>query len=283
MTSASPEPTDRRASELAPVEVRREGAVATIAFNRPEAMNSLDAATRRALLTALEEVGADPEVRAVVLTGSGRSFSAGHDLLEHLAALAPDRDGARQPMEEVWAVVPQEYNPLAEAVAGLDKPVIAAVNGVAAGAGASLAFLADLRILSASAGFNLAFAGIALSCDTGSSWSLPRLVGPTRALELLFHPRTISAEESREYGLATEVVPDEEFTAHVSAVAAKLAAGPTLAFAAIRQSVAHAASRSLSESLQFEAQQMARTGASDDHLAAVDAFVAKERPHFTGR
>lgn len=278
--------TDPRTADTpspAPVLVTRDGAVATVTFNRPDSMNSLTAATRRGLLDALTEVGEDPAVRVVVLTGSGRAFCVGHDLKEHLSKLAPGAGGESASLDEVWSVVPREYNPLAHAIAAMDKPVIAAVNGVAAGAGASLAFLADLRILSSSAGFNLAFAGIGLSCDTGSSWTLPRLVGPARATELLFNPRTIDAVEARELGLASEVVAEADFAEHVAGTAQRMAAGPTLAYAAMRQSVAYGASHSLAETLEFEADQMARTGASADHRAAVEAFVSKEKPNFTGR
>lgn len=287
MTSTTtPEKADTPGN--APVLVTRAGAVVTVMFNRPDSMNSLDAATRRALLDALTDVGGDPAVRAVVLTGSGRAFCVGHDLKEHLSQLAPGTgdesaslDSAS--LDEVWSVVPRDYNPLVTAIAAMDKPVIAAVNGVAAGAGASLAFLADLRILSSAAGFNLAFAGIGLSCDTGSSWTLPRLVGPARATELLFNPRTIDAVESRELGLASEVVAAADFAEHVAGVAQRMASGPTLAYGAMRQSIAFGASHSLAETLEFEATQMARTGASADHLAAVKSFVSKEKPNFDGR
>jgi 2-(1,2-epoxy-1,2-dihydrophenyl)acetyl-CoA isomerase len=155
-------------------------------------------------------------------------------------------------------------------------------NVVAAGAGASPAFLADYRLVAASAGFNLAFAGIGLSCDTGCSWSLPRLVGPTRAVELLFNPRTISAAESLDLGIATEVVPDDAFDDRVGSLSRSLATGPTRAYAAIRRSVAYSATHPLGASLDFEAEMMRWTGASDDHRRAVEAFVAKQRPQFTG-
>jgi 2-(1,2-epoxy-1,2-dihydrophenyl)acetyl-CoA isomerase len=248
------------------------GGVATITFARPAAMNAIDLATKTELLSALHTVGADPAVRCVMLTGSGRAFSVGQDLNEHVAGL---RSGSP---EALWATVPEHYNPIALALHEMDKPVIAAVNGVAAGAGASIAFLADLRIVAASAGFNLAFANIALSCDTGSSWTLPRLVGPARALELLYRPRTIGAEEALRIGLATEV----EFADRVRAVAAEFAAGPTMAYASIRASVNFAASHPIVESIAFEAEMMRRTGASADHRAAVEAFLAKQRPSFTG-
>ncbi|GAB3698670.1 enoyl-CoA hydratase/isomerase family protein [Mariniluteicoccus flavus] len=259
-----------------PVVTRVADGVATIRLNRPDGMNSFDRATRAALLSALDEVGSDPGVRAVVLTGSGRAFGVGQDLKEHATSLR------ESPIEEVWQVVPDSYNPIARAVAALDKPVIAAVNGVAAGAGASLAFLADLRIVAASAGFNLAFAGIGLSCDTGASWTLQRLVGQAKALQLLFEPRTIGADEALELGLATEVVPDDAFETRVAEVASRLAQGPTLAYASMRQSVAYAATHSLDESLEFEARMMARTGATADHRDAVDSFLRKEKPRFTG-
>lgn len=250
--------------------------VATITFARPEAMNAIDLTTKLELLAALQSVADDPGVRCVVITGSGRAFCVGQDLKEHvngLQSLSP---------EDLWKTVPEHYNPIALAIHTMDKPVVAAVNGVAAGAGASLAFLADIRLVAASAGFNLAFAGIALSCDTGASWTLPRLVGPTRALDLLLNPRTIGAEEALQIGIATEVVADEEFSDRVAGVAATLAAGPTLAYGAMRRAVAYSATHSLAESLEFESEMMKRTGSSADHRRAVEAFLAKQRPTYQG-
>jgi len=136
--------------------------------------------------------------------------------------------------------------------------------------------------LKRSAGFNLAFAGIALSCDTGASWTLPRLVGYGKATELLLQPRTIPADEAYALGLATKVVDDEEFDAEVAALARSLADGPTLAYASIKRSLAFSATHDLPSSLDQEAQKMALTGASDDHLVAVKAFLAKEKPTFSG-
>ena len=200
--------------------VERLGGVGLIRFNRPEALNALDLAAKTALLAALEDLSADPGVRCVVLTGTGRAFCVGQDLREHVTGL--EQGGP----ESVLATVPDHYNPIAVLLHTMPKPVIAAVNGVAAGAGASLAFLADLRLVAASAGFNLAFAQIGLSCDTGCSWTLPRLVGPTTALRLLYLGGTISAEESLRLGIATEVIPDDEFEERVLDVAGRLAAGP---------------------------------------------------------
>ena len=165
----------------------------------------------------------------------------------------------------------------------MPKPVVAAVNGVAAGAGASLAFACDFRVLGQSAGFNLAFAGIALSCDTGASWTLQRMVGRAKALELLYFPRTIPAEEALELGLATTVVPADQLADEAGRLAHTLAAGPTVAFGAIRRAVEHSAGHDFATSLAFEAEMMTLTGSTEDHRQAVDAFVAKQKPVFQGR
>ena len=252
-------------------------AVATITLNRPEAMNGLDVATKDLLLATVRQVADDPAVRCVVLTGNGRAFCVGQDLKEHLAGLTGEAD---VPLSDT---VEKHYNPIVLALATMPKPVVAAVNGVAAGAGASLAFAADFRILVDSAGFNTSFAGVALSCDTGSSWTLQRLVGRARAMELLYFPRTVSAQEALELGLATQVVAQADLAGAVDELARRLADGPTVALGSIRQAVAYSASHPLEESLAFEAEKMALTGGTEDHLAAVNAFVAKEKPVYRGR
>jgi 2-(1,2-epoxy-1,2-dihydrophenyl)acetyl-CoA isomerase len=251
--------------------------VATIAFTRPDAMNSLDVATKEALHEAVTRAAEDTAVRCVVLTGTGRAFCVGQDLKEHITLLDSDDD------DVLFRTVPEHYNPIVKAIATMPKPVVAAVNGVAAGAGASLAFACDFRILAENAGFNLAFAGIALSCDTGSSWTLPRLVGRAKALELLYFPRTIPAAEAAELGLATKVVAAEDLADEVAELAGRLAAGPTVAFGAIRRSVQHSAGHDFDSSLDFEAKMMALTGGTGDHRRAVASFVAKEKPTFEGR
>ena len=258
-----------------PVVVEREGAVATVRLNRPEAMNSLDTPTKEALLAALTDVAQDTGVRCVVLTGSGRAFCVGQDLKEHIRLQQSDDDS-------LWETVPKHYNPIVELLTTMNKPVVAALNGVAAGAGAAFAMAADFRVMVDTAGFNLAFAGIALSCDSGSSWWLPRLVGAARAKELLLLPRTVPAAECLELGLVTKVVAAEELKSAVDELAGQLAAGPTLAYGSIRQAVAFSAGHGLSESLEREGEYMALTGASADHKAAVAAFLAKEKPTFTG-
>lgn len=251
--------------------------VGTITLNRPDAYNSLDVATKELLLETVRAVADDPAVRCVVLTGSGRAFCTGQDLKEHIELL--ENGGS----DVLFTTVDKHYNPIVTTLAGMAKPVVAAVNGVAAGAGASLAFACDLRILADTAGFNLAFANVALSCDTGASYHLQRLVGRAKALELLYFPSTVPAADALELGLATRVVPADELAAEVGALASRLAAGPTVALGAMRQSVAYAAGHSFEESLELESAMMQKTGATADHRAAVAAFVAKQTPVFEGR
>jgi 2-(1,2-epoxy-1,2-dihydrophenyl)acetyl-CoA isomerase len=250
--------------------------IATITLARPAAMNSLDTPTKDALLAAVRRAAYDPKVRCTVLTGTGRAFCVGQDLREHATSLET------QPLEEVWSTVERHFSPIANTIATMDKPVIAAVNGVAAGAGMSLALLCDLRIAADTASFNTAFTGIGLSCDTGCSWTLPRLVGPTKAMEMLLMPRSVDAATALDIGLVNSVVPADELAAETSRVATLLANGATLAFGAVKRSMAFSATHSLVESLGFEARMMARTGATADHHNAVKAFLAKEKPVFEG-
>src|SRR5215218_760800 len=262
---------------VSPVLLEVTDGVATVTFNRPAEMNSLDVATKEALLAALRQVADDPAVRCVVLTGTGRAFCVGQDLKEHVEIL---HSGAT---DSLFRTVDEHYNPIVTTLAGMQKPVVAAVNGVAAGAGAGLAFACDLRIVADTAGFNLAFANIALSCDTGSSFTLQRLVGRAKAIELLYFPRTVAADEALALGLATQVVPAGELTETVTELATRLAAGPTVALGALRLSLTYAADHTFVESVEFESAQMTRTGQTADHAAAVEAFLAKEKPTFEGR
>jgi len=253
------------------------GGIATITLNRADAMNSLNIATKEALLAAVQAAAADDAVRCVVLTGTGRAFCVGQDLKEHIALLEADPDSS------LATTVDAHYNPTVTLLATMAKPVIAALNGIAAGAGASLAFACDFRILADGAGYNLAFPGVALSCDTGCSWTLPRLVGQAKAIELLYFPTTIKADQALELGLATKVVPADDLASTVGELASTLASGPTVSYGSIRQSVSFSAGHSFEESLAFESGKMALTGATQDHRTAVAAFVAKEKPTFQGR
>jgi 2-(1,2-epoxy-1,2-dihydrophenyl)acetyl-CoA isomerase len=251
--------------------------VATITLNRPDAMNSLNLELKNALRDAVTAVAGDQAVRAVILTGNGRAFSAGQDLKEHAEALQ------RVPLEQIWQTVAEHYTPVATALVTMPKPVIAAVNGIAAGAGASLAFACDLRLAADTAGFNVGFSAIGLSADTGSTWTLPRLVGRAKAVEILMMPATIPAPAALELGLVNQIVPAAELSAAAAELAARLAAGPTVAYGAIKRALAYSAAHPLEASLEFEGEMMALTGATEDHRNAVAAFVAKEPPTFRGR
>jgi 2-(1,2-epoxy-1,2-dihydrophenyl)acetyl-CoA isomerase len=259
------------------VEYHVDAAVATITLSRPDAMNSLDGATKVALRDAVRRAAAAADVRCVVVAGTGRAFSVGQDLREHAANLSA------KPVEEVWATVADEFSPIALGLATMDKPVVAAVNGVAAGAGMSIALACDLRVAADTAGFNTAFTAVGLSCDTGISWTLPRLVGGARALDLLLRPRTVGAAEAYELGLVTMVVPADALAAEVSRLASTLAAGPTVAYGSVKRAVAFASSHSLDDALDFEASMMRRTGESADHRDAVEAFLDKRPATFEGR
>ncbi|MCW2540504.1 MAG: echA11 [Frankiales bacterium] len=249
--------------------------VTILTLNRPDSLNSLSVELKQALLAALSAAAADPGVRAVVLTGSGRAFCAGQDLAEHVALL---ESGDATPL----ATVREHYNPIAHSLLTMPKPVIAAVNGTAAGAGASLAMACDLRVVSSQATFLLAFANVGLGLDTGISWTLPRLVGSARAMELALLVEPFSAERAAELGLVTQLVePDRVLPAAID-LASGLGRGPTAAYAAIKQAIHFGGSHPLAESLENEAVQQNLAGATGDHRSAVQAFLRKQRPVFTG-
>jgi 2-(1,2-epoxy-1,2-dihydrophenyl)acetyl-CoA isomerase len=212
----------------------------------------------------------------VLLTGSGRAFCVGQDLTEHAQNLQGD-------LAAVWATVPEHYTPIATTLATMPKPVVAGVNGVAAGAGAAFALACDFRIVADTAGFNMAFSAVGLSADSGSSWTLPRLVGLAKAKELLLLPSTVPADQALALGLATEVVAAEEVAGRARELAVRLAAGPTVAYGAIRRSLAFSAGHGIDESLDYERQMMELTGTTEDHRAAVTAFLSKDKPTFQGR
>ncbi|GGY73378.1 enoyl-CoA hydratase [Streptomyces geysiriensis] len=255
--------------------------LATITLNRPEAMNALNIETKVALRDAVRSAAADEAVRAVLLTAAGeRAFCVGQDLKEHIGLLSADREtGSGQTM----STVREHYNPIVRALAGAQKPVVAAVNGVAAGAGFGFALAADYRIVADTASFNTSFAGVALTADSGISWTLPRVVGPGRATDLLLFPRTVKAQEAYELGIANRVVPAAELRAEAEKVARALAEGPTVAYAALKESVAFALTHSLDEALEKEDELQSRAGSSEDHAIAVRAFVEKETPRYLGR
>lgn len=250
--------------------------VRTLTLNRPDAFNSLTVDLKQALLTEVQRAAGDETVRAVVLTGSGRAFCAGQDLREHAALLDA---GDPEPL----STVSEHYNPLISALATLPKPTIAAVNGMAAGAGASLAFACDLRVAAGSAQFLMAFAKIGLSVDSGTSWTLPRLVGYGRAMEMVLLAEPVDAERALATGMVNRVVADGQALATAQQLAAQLAAGPTAAYAKIKEAMSAAATADLPEALSVEAGTQAEAADTADHREGVAAFLAKREPRFTGR
>jgi 2-(1,2-epoxy-1,2-dihydrophenyl)acetyl-CoA isomerase len=256
--------------------IERNEGVATLTLNRPQSMNSLSVELKQALVSAVARVSHDESVRAVVLTGTGRGFCVGQDLREHVALL---QAGDPAPLNTVT----EHYNPIVMALASMPKPVIAAINGMAAGAGAGLAFACDFRIAAKAAGFLLAFANVGLTLDSGVSWTLPRLIGSARAISLALLAEPVTADAALEMGLVNAVVEPERVLPAAQELAARLAAGPTAAYAAIKASIAYAASSTLADSLAREAELQTAMGQTQDHHTATAAFVAKQKPVFTGR
>jgi 2-(1,2-epoxy-1,2-dihydrophenyl)acetyl-CoA isomerase len=254
---------------MAEVEVTRDGAVQTITLNRPDVLNAFNHALHAALRNALKEAR-HPGVRAVVLTGAGRAFSAGQDLKEF--GETPDVSDALR----------KSYHPNVLAIRALEKPVIAAVNGVCAGAGLSLACVCDIRIAADNATFVPGFIGIGLVPDSGGSFFLNRLLGASRAFEWMTSNRRLTAAEAHAWGLVSEVVDAETLQARAAEVAAFYAALPTRAVGMTKRLFDHAENATLEEQLEHEAQlQSAATKTADFH-EGVAAFLEKREPRFTG-
>ncbi|MDX6205466.1 MAG: 2-(1,2-epoxy,2-dihydrophenyl)acetyl-CoA isomerase [Frankiales bacterium] len=264
----------RRSQLSDTVLLERSGAVATVTLNRPEALNACTVELKVALLDALTRVGDDPAVRAVVITGAGRGFCVGQDLREHADLLAAGTEST---------TVRDHFNPIVLAITTMPKPVVAAINGVAAGAGASFAFGCDFRLVADTATIRPAFAAVALAPDTGGSWTLQRLVGYGRATALLMLGESISAEHALEMGLVNAVVPEGQLLAAAAELAERLAQGPTLAFAAIKQALAAGAAGPLTDALELEERLQRDLGRTADHFNATTAFLSKQVPRFEGR
>jgi 2-(1,2-epoxy-1,2-dihydrophenyl)acetyl-CoA isomerase len=248
------------------------GGVATLTLQRP----ALSSALRRDLLDAVRSVGADESVRAVLLSGSGRAFCVGQDLAEHIESL---RGNAATSL----SVVEEEYNPLILALAGLRVPVVVGINGACAGAGLGIALAGDLRVAAAGAKFTTAFTGIGLSSDSALAARLVHCVGASRATELLLLPEPFSAETAAQWGLVHRVVAPEQVLPEAHALASRLAAGPTAAYRAVKTVLATAATDSLEDTLALEGRLQTELGQTADHHEAVEAFLAKRAPEFSGR
>lgn len=246
--------------------------VATITLERADVLNAFDRALKDELLGALKEAARDRGVRVVVITGAGRAFSAGQDLKERLPAGSAPLD----------VELRERYNPIVLAIRGMDKPVIAAVNGVAAGAGMSLALACDIRIASEQASFIEVFGRVGLVPDTGSSWLLPRLVGPAKALELMWTTDPVDAPTALALGIVNRVVPAESLGDEARALAQRLAAAAPLALALTKRAVNRAFEAGFTEALDYEASLQGIAGRSADHAEGVRAFVEKRPARFTG-
>jgi 2-(1,2-epoxy-1,2-dihydrophenyl)acetyl-CoA isomerase len=252
------------------VEVRRDGAVQTIVLNRPDVLNALTAKVHEQLAAALKEARAD-DVRAVVITGAGRGFCVGQDLNEF-------RDATGDIAERLRG----SYHPNVLAIRALEKPVIAAVNGAAAGAGLSLACACDIRVASDAASFVPAFVNIGLVPDSGGTFFITRLLGPARAFEWMTSGRRLSAAEAHAWGLVSEVVEADALEDHAAELAARLAAMPTRAIGMSKRLFDRAAESSLDDQLELEAQLQSAATKTNDFREGVTAFLEKRKPDFTG-
>ena len=258
---------------------QREGGVQCITLNRPEALNSFNSALHEALLAALDGAAADATVRAVVLTGAGRAFSAGQDLNDPWVQPAP----AGQPPQDMSQVLLRYYRPLMQRLQSMPVPVVAAVNGVAAGAAVSIALGCDLVIAARSASFLQAFSRIGLVPDAGGTWLLPRLVGRGRALGLAMLADKLPAADAEQMGLIWKCVDDSALMPQALALATRLAALPTRALVATRHAMDASQALDLDGAIQLEARLQAQLGGSHDYLEGVAAFAAKRAPNFTDR
>ena len=257
---------------MADLRVEVADAVATVTLDRPDALNALTIPLKDALLETFREIAADDAVRAVVLTGAGRAFCAGQDLRERLE---PDT----LPLAEE---IRRRYNPIVRAMRELPKPIIGAINGVAAGAGASLAFACDIRIAADGASFLLAFGRVGLIPDSGATWTLPRLIGWSKAAELALTAEPLTAADAERLGLVARVVPADELADAAHALAARLAAGAPHALALTKAALEASWDASLEEQLEREATLQGEAGATADHAEGIAAFVERRPPRFRG-
>jgi 2-(1,2-epoxy-1,2-dihydrophenyl)acetyl-CoA isomerase len=247
--------------------------VLTITLNRPDTLNAFNGLMGAELIDALKKADRDAAARCIVLTGAGRAFSSGEDLKARQA----------EGITEFGSTLRNRYNPIVLRIRNMDKPVLGAINGVAAGAGCSLALACDLRIASEKARFIEVFVRVGLVPDSGSSFFLPRLVGLGKALEMAFLGDEVGAEEALRLGLVNRVVPPEELESATRELALRLAKGPTKAIGLAKRAMNRALTMDFEELLEYETHGQEIAGASADYKEGVAAFTEKRQPNFTGR
>jgi 2-(1,2-epoxy-1,2-dihydrophenyl)acetyl-CoA isomerase len=266
-------------SEYETVNVHREGAAATIELDRPDTLNAWNAQLGHDLLAAITAVAEDDAVRAVVITGAGRAFSAGADLRD----LSGREERTAQGVPDVRRVLTERYHPIITTIRTMPKPVLAAVNGPAVGIGLSLALAADLVIAAESAYLLLAFVNIGLVPDGGSSLFVPTRVGFARAAEMAMLGERVPAAQALEWGLVNRVVPDDAFAGEVAALRDRLAAGPTRSYAGSKRQLNSWLYARMEEQLELEADLQQEMAGSPDFAEGVAAFIQKRPPAFEGR
>lgn len=248
--------------------------VAAITLNRPSTLNAFNDAMIAETIDAFKQAGRAADVRCVLITGAGRGFSSGQDLSSF---------AGRPPEMTIGDHLRHGYHKLIRAMVGLEKPVIAAVNGIAAGAGCGVALAADMRIAADTASFMLAFSRIGLVPDSGINWLLPRLIGYARAYEMAITAEKVPAERAAEWGMVNRVVPAEQLPEIAWATALQFAAGPTLAYGLTKRTMLHSFSQTLDEALEYEAHMQTVAGRSADSREGIAAFLEKRPPEFNGR
>jgi 2-(1,2-epoxy-1,2-dihydrophenyl)acetyl-CoA isomerase len=254
------------------IALERTNSVLTITLNRPDVLNAVNDLMAKELQDALRQGARDAAVRCLILTGAGRGFCSGADLRDRAGAITSYR-------EHLHAT----FNPVILAIRTMEKPVLAAVNGVAAGAGCSLALAADIRVASDRASFIELFSRIGLVPDSGSTWFLPQLVGLGKALEMTYTADPVDASEALRLGLVNRVVAHEELLSKTMELAGRLAAGPTKAYGLTKRAITYALGATLEQALEYEAQVQDVAGATADHREGVAAFLQKRQPKYEGR
>ena len=260
------------ADPTAPLLLERNGAIATLRFNRPDALNAIDVPMANAFLAAVQTIAADPSVRAAVLCGNGRGFMAGGDLTTLRADPVQGAIDILTPLNAALQLLTQ-----------MNAPVIAQVHGVAAGAGLSLLLMADYVIAAEGTRLNLAYVNLGTSCDVGASWALPRIVGLRKALEIALLGEAFTADDALRLGLINRIVPAAELDSATTTLAQRLAAGPTVAYGAMKRLMRASMDRTLPEQLAAEKDAFVHCAGTDDFRAGVEAFHQRQSAQFVGR